>query len=92
MLYNSKLKLIGTKLRSKWEGPFKFVTIFPNGVVEIRIIEDDKTFKMNWTQLKIFQERQPKNENEMHLMLRKSKYSELATGLLVRIQPHHNLT
>ncbi|XP_052730483.1 uncharacterized protein LOC108324578 [Vigna angularis] len=63
LLYNSKMKLIAGKLRSKWEGPYIIVKIFPNGAVEIRKPEADKSFTVNGHQLKIFQEKQPL-ENE----------------------------
>ncbi|XP_050919228.1 uncharacterized protein LOC127136747 [Lathyrus oleraceus] len=36
LLFNSCLKLIAGKLRSKWIGPFIVTNVFPHGVVEIK--------------------------------------------------------
>ncbi|RDX61622.1 hypothetical protein CR513_60131, partial [Mucuna pruriens] len=56
LLFNSYLKLIVVKFRSKWDGPFIITTIFPYDVVEIRNEATDKTFKVNGHHLKLFHE------------------------------------
>ena len=35
LLYDSRLKLMPGKLRSKWIGPFQVTNVFPYGAVEI---------------------------------------------------------
>ncbi|RDX79905.1 Gag-Pol polyprotein, partial [Mucuna pruriens] len=56
ILFNTHLKLIVGKLRSKWDGPFVITNVFPHGAVEIRNEATDKTFKVNGHQLKLFHE------------------------------------
>ena len=36
LLFNSHLKLIFNKLRSRWDGLFVITNVFPHGVVEIK--------------------------------------------------------
>ena len=54
LLYNSRLGLMGGKLRSKWIGPFVVTNVFPYGVVEIKSESTDKSFKVNGHRLKPF--------------------------------------
>ncbi|RDX62793.1 hypothetical protein CR513_58835, partial [Mucuna pruriens] len=56
LLFNSRLKLITGKLRSKWDGPFVVTNIFPYGVVEVRDEANNNTFKVNIHQLKPYHE------------------------------------
>ncbi|XP_050918995.1 uncharacterized protein LOC127136489 [Lathyrus oleraceus] len=35
LLFNSRLKLFPSKLRSRWSGPFEITKVFPNGAIEI---------------------------------------------------------
>jgi hypothetical protein len=56
LLFNSCLKLMVGKIRSKWIGPFVVTNIFPHGAVEIKSAGTDKTFKVNGQRLKIFHE------------------------------------
>ena len=39
LLFNSRLKLFPSKLKSKWSGPFTVVQVFPSGGVEIMHLE-----------------------------------------------------
>ncbi|RDX90309.1 hypothetical protein CR513_27838, partial [Mucuna pruriens] len=64
-LFNSRLKLIVGKLRSKWDGPFIITNIFPYGTVEIRDEPTDKIFKVNGHQLKPFHESPTMMEGDM---------------------------
>nr|XP_027124268.1 uncharacterized protein LOC113740960 [Coffea arabica] len=52
LLFNSRLKFMPGKLRSRWMGPYAIVNIFSNSVVEIRSLETDKSFKVNGHRLK----------------------------------------
>ena len=54
LLYNSRLRLMPGKLRSRWMGPFVITNVFPFGVVEIKNEETNKAFKVNGHRLKHF--------------------------------------
>ncbi|XP_073030622.1 uncharacterized protein [Primulina eburnea] len=53
LLYNSRLKLMPGKLRSRWSGPYTITEVFPYGTVEIT---SDATgaFKVNGHRLKVY--------------------------------------
>jgi len=54
LLYNSKLRLMGCKLRSKWIGSFVVTNVYHFGDVEIKSQSTDKSFKVNGHRLKPF--------------------------------------
>ncbi|XP_052735537.1 uncharacterized protein LOC108330285 [Vigna angularis] len=54
LLYNSRLGLMGGKLRSKWTGPFVVTNVYPYGAVEIQGPSTAKSFKVNGHRLKPF--------------------------------------
>ena len=56
LLFNSRLKLLPGKLRSRWIGPFVVTNVFPYGVVEIMSKSSNKSFKVNGHRLKHFHE------------------------------------
>ncbi|XP_027338013.1 uncharacterized protein LOC113851935 [Abrus precatorius] len=56
LLYNSRLKLMPSKLRSRWDGPFLVINVFPYGVVRLQDIGSQRRFKVNRHQLKVFHE------------------------------------
>ncbi|XP_052725952.1 uncharacterized protein LOC128194405 [Vigna angularis] len=47
LLYNSRLGLMGGKLRSKWTGPFVVTNVYPYDAVEIQGPSATKSFKVN---------------------------------------------
>ncbi|RDY06019.1 hypothetical protein CR513_10069, partial [Mucuna pruriens] len=47
LLFNSRLKLITCKLRSKWDGPFVITHVFPYGVVELKDENTNNTLCQN---------------------------------------------
>ncbi|XP_015971334.1 uncharacterized protein LOC107494806 [Arachis duranensis] len=47
LLYNSRLRFMPGKLRSRWEGPFKVKEVKPYGVVELFDPQSEATFKIN---------------------------------------------
>ncbi|XP_031261186.1 uncharacterized protein LOC116119381 [Pistacia vera] len=51
-LFNSKLCLFPGKLRSRWDGPFIVLNVFPHGAVEIRNPKTGLVFKVNGQRLK----------------------------------------
>ncbi|RDY07713.1 hypothetical protein CR513_08160, partial [Mucuna pruriens] len=56
LLFNSHLKLIIGKLRSKWDEPFVITNVFPYGVVELKDESTNNTFQVNRHQIKNFHE------------------------------------
>ncbi|RDX94173.1 hypothetical protein CR513_23470, partial [Mucuna pruriens] len=56
LLFNSRLKLIAGKLRSRWDGPFVITNIFPNGAVQLQDEHSSNTFQVNGHQIKPFHE------------------------------------
>ena len=54
LLYNSRLRLMPGKLRSRWMGPFVITNVFPFGAVKIKNKETNKAFKVNGHRLKHF--------------------------------------
>jgi len=54
LLYNSRLGLMGGKLRSKWVGPFVVANVYSYGTVEIKTESTSKSFKINGHRLKPF--------------------------------------
>ncbi|RDX77052.1 hypothetical protein CR513_42887, partial [Mucuna pruriens] len=56
LLFNSRLKLIIGKLRSRCDGPFVITNVFPYGAVELKDEATNSTFQVNGHQLKTFHE------------------------------------
>ena len=56
LLYNSRLKLMPGKLRSRWDGPFKVTKVHPFGAVEIEDPKSKAIFKVNGHRLKVYHE------------------------------------
>ncbi|KAD4179480.1 hypothetical protein E3N88_28071 [Mikania micrantha] len=52
LLCNSRLKLFGGKLKSKWTGPYVVEEVFPYGTVELQNEVDGNTWKVNGHRLK----------------------------------------
>ncbi|XP_015965458.1 uncharacterized protein LOC107489204 [Arachis duranensis] len=52
LLYNSRLRFMLSKLRSRWEGTFKVKEIIPYGVVEFFYPKSEATFKVNGHRVK----------------------------------------
>ncbi|XP_070008745.1 uncharacterized protein [Nicotiana sylvestris] len=68
LLYNSRLRLFPSKLRSRWSGPFRVVEFFPSGAVEIATEKDSHTFRVNGQRLKLYVGMsEPKEVSELHL-------------------------
>ncbi|RDX96924.1 Retrovirus-related Pol polyprotein from transposon 17.6, partial [Mucuna pruriens] len=59
LVFNSRLKLIAGKLRSRWDGPFVITNIFPNGAVQLQDEHSSSTFQVNGHQIKPFHEDPP---------------------------------
>ncbi|RDX98438.1 gag-pol, partial [Mucuna pruriens] len=56
LLFNSPLKLIVGKVRSRWDRPFVITNVFPYGVVELKDEHTNSTFQVSGHQIKLFHE------------------------------------
>ncbi|RDY14411.1 hypothetical protein CR513_00515, partial [Mucuna pruriens] len=56
LLFNSRLKLIAGKLRSRWDEPFVITNIFPYGAIELKDEHTNNTFQVNGHKIKPFHE------------------------------------
>ncbi|XP_073061737.1 uncharacterized protein [Primulina eburnea] len=53
LLFNSRLKLFPSKLKSRWSGPFVVETVYPHGAIELKC-SDGRTFKVNGQRVKSY--------------------------------------
>ena len=53
LLFNTRLKLFSSKLKSRWMGPYEITKVFPCGAVEVTH-PDKGTFKVNGQMLKLY--------------------------------------
>ncbi|CAN6686159.1 unnamed protein product [Malus baccata var. baccata] len=56
LLFNSRLRLFPSKLRSKWIGPFVITNVFVHGAVQIQSLKTGHEFKVNGHRLKPYYE------------------------------------
>ena len=56
LLYDFELRSFPEKLRSRWIGPYIVAYVYPSGVVKIKSLDYDVTFKVNKQRLKPFLE------------------------------------
>ena len=52
LLYDSKLQLFPSKLKSRWIGPFIIHQAYPNGSVDLLNLNDNRVFKVNGQRVK----------------------------------------
>ncbi|XP_070015465.1 uncharacterized protein [Nicotiana sylvestris] len=52
LLFNSRLKLYPGKLKSKWSGPFKVISVSPYGAIELESEDGTRTFNVNGQRVK----------------------------------------
>jgi len=76
LLFNSCLKLMLGKLRSRWIGPFIVTNVFPHGVVEIQSASTNKSFKVNGHRLKHFYESPTLEKTVEEISLEKPTYPQ----------------
>ncbi|OIT04956.1 hypothetical protein A4A49_65211, partial [Nicotiana attenuata] len=68
LLYNSRLRLFPSKLKSRWSGRFRVVEVFPSGAVEIASEKDSHTFGVKGQRLKLYVGmNEPEEVSEIHL-------------------------
>ncbi|XP_025661453.1 uncharacterized protein [Arachis hypogaea] len=68
LLYNSKLRFMPGKLRSRWDGPFKVKEVKPYGVVELFHPQSGATFKVNGHRLNKYHGYKSPREVEVFLL------------------------
>ncbi|XP_068502845.1 uncharacterized protein [Phaseolus vulgaris] len=73
LMFNSRLKLMLGKLRSRWIDPFFIIHVHPHGVVELQSLTSTKTFKVNGHHLKLFHEI-PQEETVEEITLQAPNY------------------
>ena len=56
LLHDTRLKLFPGKLRSRWEGPYEVIQVFPHGAVEIKYLKTRQQFKVNGQRVKPYLE------------------------------------
>ncbi|XP_025647539.1 uncharacterized protein [Arachis hypogaea] len=69
LLYNSRLRLLPGKLRSKWEGLYQVVKAEPYGVYHLRHPSSSDLFKVNGHRLKLYHGEQMKSNKEIEVFL-----------------------
>ncbi|XP_015944778.1 uncharacterized protein LOC107469901 [Arachis duranensis] len=68
-LYNSRLRLLPKKLRSRWEGPYQVEKVEPYGVYHLRHPSSPDIFKENGHRLKLYHGEQRKSTKEIEVFL-----------------------
>ncbi|XP_072054273.1 uncharacterized protein [Arachis hypogaea] len=69
LFYNSRLRLLPEKLRSRWEGPYQVEKVEPYGVYHLRHPSSSDIFKVNGHCLKLYHGEQRKSTKEIEVFL-----------------------
>ncbi|XP_016192370.1 uncharacterized protein LOC107633244 [Arachis ipaensis] len=69
LLYNSRLRFIPGKLRSRWEGPYIVEKAEPYGVYHLRHPSSPNIFKVNGHRLKLYYGEKMKSSKEVEVFL-----------------------
>ncbi|XP_016173570.1 uncharacterized protein LOC107616084 [Arachis ipaensis] len=69
LLYNSRLKLMPKKLRSRWKGPYRVEKAEPYGVYHLRHPSSPNIFKVNGHRLKLYHGEKMKSNKEVEVFL-----------------------
>ncbi|XP_072064651.1 uncharacterized protein [Arachis hypogaea] len=69
LLYNSRLRLLPGKLRSRWEGPYQVEKAEPYGVYHLSHPSSPDIFKVNGNRLKLYHGEQRKSTKEIEVFL-----------------------
>ncbi|XP_016168448.1 uncharacterized protein LOC107610991 [Arachis ipaensis] len=76
LLYNSRLRFMPGKFRSRWEGPFKVKEVKSYGMVKLFDPRSDTTFKENGHRVKKYHGYKPSKELEVFLLTDAPRGSE----------------
>ncbi|XP_029146906.1 uncharacterized protein [Arachis hypogaea] len=71
LLYNSRLRLMAGKLRSRWDGPYMVEKVELYGVVHLSHPSSPTFFKVNGHRLKLYHGVKVKNNKELEIFLLK---------------------
>ena len=69
LLYNSRLRLITGKLRSRWERPYRVEKAEPYGVFHLNHPSSSKFIKVNEHRLKLYHGEKMKDNKELEVFL-----------------------
>ncbi|XP_057734176.1 uncharacterized protein LOC130949488 [Arachis stenosperma] len=69
LLYNSRLRLMPGKLRSRWKGPYRVEKAEPYGVFHLSHPSSSKFIKVNGHRLKLYHSEQMKKSKELEIFL-----------------------
>ncbi|XP_057719566.1 uncharacterized protein LOC130933993 [Arachis stenosperma] len=69
LLYNSRLRLMPGKLRSRWEGPYRVEKAEPYGVFHLSHPSSSKFIKVNGHRLKLYHGEKMKKSKELEIFL-----------------------
>ncbi|XP_015949591.1 uncharacterized protein LOC107474479 [Arachis duranensis] len=67
LLYNSRLRLMPGKLRSRWKGPNRVEKVEPYGVFHLRHPSSNKILKVNGHRLKLYHGEKMKDNKELEI-------------------------
>ncbi|XP_025702786.1 uncharacterized protein [Arachis hypogaea] len=76
LLYNSKLRLMPRKLRSKWEGPYRVEKVEPYDVSHLSHPSSPNFFKVNGHRLKLYHGEKLERNKELEIFLLKDPAQE----------------
>ena len=68
LLYDSKLHLFPSKLKSRWIGPFTIHQVYLNGSVDLLNSKDNRVFKVNGQRLKPYAVQHTADKEEIPLL------------------------
>ncbi|XP_057734303.1 uncharacterized protein LOC130949662 [Arachis stenosperma] len=69
LLYNSRLRLMPDKLRSRWEGPYRVEKAKPHRVFHLHHPSSSKLIKVNGHRLKLYHGEKMKDHKELEVFL-----------------------
>ncbi|XP_015945128.1 uncharacterized protein LOC107470246 [Arachis duranensis] len=69
LFYNSRLRLMPSKLRSGWEGPYRVEKAEPYGIFHLSHPSSSKFIKVNEHRLKLYHGEQMKKSKELEIFL-----------------------
>ncbi|XP_016173099.1 uncharacterized protein LOC107615560 [Arachis ipaensis] len=69
LLYNSRLRLMPEKLRSRWESSYRVEKAEPYGVYHLRHPSSPNIFKVNGHRLKLYHREKMKSNKEVEVFL-----------------------
>ena len=69
LLYNSRLRLMPGKLRSRWEGPYRVEKTEPYGVFHLSHPSSSKFIKVNGHRLKLYHGAKATKTKELEIFL-----------------------